>query len=164
MPIDDESCWAWSVNYHPARALTPAEVRAMKDGKGIHVKYVPGTFIPLANKSNDYRMDRSTQKAGVNYSGIEGIAMQDASLQESMGAVQDRTRENLCSTDNGIIMTRRLLLKAAKDNRDGKPLPGLDPDAQRVRSCAIELPRNVNFKDGAWDGLFRALGTDPVTV
>src|SRR5687767_11652032 len=164
VPIDDERCWAWSINYHPARALTAPERQAMKDGKGIHVKYVPGTFVPLANKDNDYLMDRSTQKSGVNYSGIEGIAMQDASLQESMGPVQDRTKENLCSTDNGIIMTRRLLLKAAKANREGTPLPGLDPDTQRVRSCAIELPRNVHFKDGAWEGLFRELDTDPVTV
>jgi hypothetical protein len=125
---------------------------------------LPGTFTPLANKANDYLMDRSTQKSGTNYSGVEGIAMQDASLQESMGPIQDRTRENLCSTDNGIIMMRRLLLKAGKDNRDGKPLAGLKPDTQRVRSCAIELPRDVKFKDGAWDGMFRPLNTDPVTV
>ena len=164
VPIDDDNCWAWSINYHPNRALTTAELTAMKEGKGIHVKYVPGTFIPLANKGNNYLMDRSTQKSGVNYSGIEGIAMQDASLQESMGPIQDRTQENLCSTDNGIIMTRRLLLKAAKDNREGKPLPGLKADSQRVRSCSIELPSNVRFKDGARDGLFRPLNTDPVTV
>ena len=30
----------------------------MQDGEGIHVKYVPGTFIPLANKSNNYLLDR----------------------------------------------------------------------------------------------------------
>jgi hypothetical protein len=164
VPIDDERCWAWSINYHPSRALTAKELQAMKEGKGIHVKYVPGTFVPLANRENDYLMDRSTQKSGVNYNGVEGIAMQDASLQESMGPIQDRTKENLCSTDNGIIMTRRLLLKAAQANREGKPLPGLAPATQRVRSCAIELPRNVHFKDGAWDGLFRELDTEPVTV
>src|SRR5689334_5061851 len=164
VPIDDENCWAWSINYHPTRDLSDKEVDAMKNGAGIHVKYVPGTFIPLANKSNDYLIDRGKQKSGRNYSGVEGIAMQDASLQESMGAVQDRTRENLCSTDNGIIMMRRMLIKAGKDNRDGKPLPGLQPGTQRVRSCAIELPRNVKFKDGAWDGLFRPLNTEPVTV
>jgi phthalate 4,5-dioxygenase oxygenase subunit len=164
VPIDDENCWAWSINYHPNRALTAEELQAMREGKGIHVKYVPGTFIPLANKSNDYLIDRSTQKSGRNYSGVEGIAMQDASLQESMGPIQDRTRENLCSTDNGIILMRRMLLKAAKDNRDGKTLPGLDPKSQRVRSCAIELPKNVKFKDGARDGLFRELNSDPVSV
>ena len=164
VPIDDENCWAWSINYHPKRALTASEVKAMAEGKGIHVKYVPGTFVPLANKGNNYLMDRATQKSGTNYSGIEGIAMQDASLQESMGPIQDRTREDLCSTDNGIIMMRRLLLKAGRDNREGKPLPGLKPDSQRVRSCAIELPKGVKFKDGAREGLFRPLNTDPVTV
>jgi nitrite reductase/ring-hydroxylating ferredoxin subunit len=164
VPIDDERCWAWSINYHPKRALTEVEVSAMKKGAGIHVKYVPGTFVPLANKSNDYLIDRTLQKKGRTYSGVEGIAMQDASLQESMGQIQDRTREHLCSTDNGIILTRKKLLKAAKDNREGKPVPGLDPASQRVRSCAIELPSGQAYRDGAKHGLFAPLDTDPVTV
>ena len=164
VPIDDESCWAWSINYHPGRALTEKEVAAMKGGAGIHVKYVPGTFIPLANKSNDYLMDRAGQKSGHTFSGIEGIAMQDASLQESMGPIQDRTRENLCSTDNGIIMARRGLLKAAKAAREGKPIPGLSAESQRVRSCSIELPYAVPYKEGAAHGLFAPPDTDPVTV
>src|SRR5258707_7023325 len=101
VPIDDHSCWTWSFDYHPIRNLTDAEVAAMKDGKGIHVKYVPGSFRPLANKDNDYLVDRAAQKAGKTYSGVEGIAMQDASLQESMGPIVDRGRENHVSTDNG---------------------------------------------------------------
>ena len=84
------------------------------DGKGVHVKYVPGTYRPLANKDNDYLMDRAAQRAGATYSGIDGIAMQDASLQESMGPIIDRTKENLVSTDNGIIMARHRLMRAAK--------------------------------------------------
>jgi phthalate 4,5-dioxygenase oxygenase subunit len=164
VPIDDERCWAWSINYHPRRELTQAETSAMRDGAGIHVKYVPGTFIPRANKSNDYLIDRDAQKRGTAYSGVEGIAMQDASLQESMGPVQDRRREHLVSTDKGIILTRRSLLRAAQANRDGKPIPGLAPAAQKVRSCAIELPRDAEFKRGAAHGLFRELGTDPVSV
>jgi phenylpropionate dioxygenase-like ring-hydroxylating dioxygenase large terminal subunit len=164
VPIDEENCWAWSINYHPNRALTASEVRAMKDGKGIHVKYVPGTFLPLANKSNDYLMDRSTQRSGHNYSGVEGIAMQDASLQESMGPIQDRTRENLCPTDRGIVMARRKLLEAARANRAGKAPPALRAEEQRVRSCAIELPRDQHFKDHAKHGLFAPPDTDPVTV
>jgi len=164
VPIDDGNCWAWSMSYHPRRELTPEETAAMRAGKGIHVEYVPGTFIPRANKRNDYLMDRTAQRAGLTYSGIEGIAMQDASLQESMGPIVDRTRENLVPTDQGIIMTRRALLEAAKASRAGKPIPGLAPASQRIRSCAIELPKDVNFTDGAKDGLFRPLGTDPVSV
>ena len=44
----------------------------MRDGKGIHVRYVPGTFIPEANRDNDYLMDRAAQKAGATYSGVVG--------------------------------------------------------------------------------------------
>ena len=160
VPIDDEHCWAWSINYHPRRALSKKEIMAMKSGKGIHVKYVPGTFIPLQNKRNDYLIDRRS----ANFSGVEGIAMQDASLQESMGPIQDRTRENLCPTDRGIVLARKKLLDAAKANREGRIIPALRPDEQRVRSCAIELPREQHFREHARHGLFAPPDTDPVTV
>jgi phenylpropionate dioxygenase-like ring-hydroxylating dioxygenase large terminal subunit len=164
VPIDDKRCWAWSINYHPRRALSTAEVTAMEEGRGIHVKYLPGSFVPRANKANDYLLDRTAQKEGLAYSGVEGIAMQDASIQESMGPIVDRSRENLVSTDNGIIMTRRALLRAIKANRAGQPVPGLAPSAQRVRSCSIELPKGERFVEGARHGLFRELETDPVSV
>ena len=65
IPIDDENCWAWSFDYHPTRALTAAEVQAMRDGKGIHTRTIPGTYIPVANRDNDYLMDRAAQRAGI---------------------------------------------------------------------------------------------------
>jgi nitrite reductase/ring-hydroxylating ferredoxin subunit len=164
VPIDDESCWAWSINYHPNRSLKAEELKAMREGKGIHVQYVPGTFVPLQNKRNDYLMDREGQKGGHTFSGVEGIAMQDASLQESMGPIQDRTRENLCPTDRGIAMARRRLLQAAQANREGKPVPALRAEEQRVRSCSIELPQSQHFREHARHGLFAAPDTDPVTV
>jgi len=164
VPIDDETCWAWSINYHPRRALSPQELQAMNDGKGIHVKYVPGTFIPAQNKHNDYLIDREKQKIGETFSGVEGIAMQDASLQESMGPIQDRTRENLCPTDRGIVLARKRLLDAAKANREGTEVPALSAKDQKVRSCSLELPREQHFKEHARHGLFAPPDTDPVSV
>ncbi|SAL43118.1 Rieske (2Fe-2S) domain-containing protein [Caballeronia peredens] len=165
VPIDDENCWAWSFDYHPTRDLTEAEVQAMKDGKGIHVRYIPGTYIPLQNKTNNYLMDRAAQKAGITYSGVEGIAMQDASLQESMGPVQDRTRENLVSTDNGIIMVRHRLMKAARALAEkGIEPPGRDPESQKVRSVAIVLHRDKPFKEGAHDALHAEAGKAHTTI
>jgi hypothetical protein len=146
------------------RPLSEAEVQAMKDGKGIHVKYVPGTYIPLANKSNDYLIDREAQAKGLSFSGIAGFAMQDASIQESMGPIADRTRENLVTTDNGVIFARRLLLRLARASREGKPIAALKAEAQRVRSCSIELDRDVPFTEGARHGLYRPIDTEPVTV
>jgi phthalate 4,5-dioxygenase oxygenase subunit len=154
IPIDDENCWAWSFDYHPTRALTKEERQAMIDGKGIHVKYVPGTYRPLANKDNDYLIDREAQKAGHTYSGVEGIAMQDASLQESMGPIIDRTKENLVSTDNGIIMARHRLMKAARALNDkGIKPPGVDPKHHHVRSAAVILGPDQAFKDAAREDL-----------
>ena len=154
VPIDDENCWAWSFDYHPTRALTSQEVEAMEEGFSIHCKYVPGTFIPLANKSNDYLMDRARQKAGELFSGVESIAIQDSSLQESMGAIQDRTREMLTTTDRGIVQARRRLMAAATALAEtGAEPPGRDPKSQRVRSVAVVLPEGANFVEAAADAL-----------
>jgi hypothetical protein len=154
IPIDDENCWAWSFDYKSTAPLSREQVDAMRAGKGIHVTYVPGTFRPAANKDNDYLIDRAAQKAGRTYSGVEGIAMQDASLQESMGPTVDRTKENLVSTDNGIIMARHRLLRAVKALKDkGVTPPGVDLDHQRVRSAAVILPPDQPFKDAAKEAL-----------
>src|SRR5262249_61883180 len=104
VPIDDHQCWAWSINFRPGRPLSEGERRHMQEGKGIHCPYVPGTFRPLANKDNDYLIDRSAQKEKRAYSGVFGIAMQDASLQESMGPIQDHAKEKLLPTDRAIVM------------------------------------------------------------
>ena len=165
IPVDDEHCWAWSYDYHPVRDLTEIELAAMRDGRGIHVRYVPGTFRPLANSDNDYLIDRAAQKAGRTFSGVEGIAMQDASLQESMGPIVDRTKENLVSTDNGIIMARHRLLRALKAYTDtGVVPPGIDPEHQRVRSAAIVLPPDVPFTEGAREALIARPAVAPASV
>jgi phthalate 4,5-dioxygenase len=165
VPIDDENCWAWSFDYHPVRPLSDSEVKAMRDGKGIHVKYVPGTYIPLANKSNDYLIDREAQKAGRTYSGVAGIGMQDASLQESMGPIVDRTKENLTTTDNGIIMARLRLMKAAKALMEkGQLPPGRDPESQSIRSAAVILKPDEVFKEAAREALIARLGVAHTSV
>ena len=164
VPIDDENCWAWSVNFHPTRPLTEAERAEMRAGKGIHVTYVPGTYRPLANRDNEYLIDRAAQKAGKTFSGVHGIAMQDASLQESMGRVQDRTREHLGTSDIAIIMARRRLMAAAGELRDGREPPGLEAKSQAVRSASLLLPRGVPFDEGAREALAAETGRAYVSL
>ncbi|MGE0747018.1 MAG: Rieske 2Fe-2S domain-containing protein [Rhodospirillales bacterium] len=154
VPIDDENCWTWSYDYHPDRPLTAAERQACMDGKGVHSENIPGTFRAVQNKDNDYLMDRAAQKRGETFSGVAGFAMQDASLQESMGPICDRTRENLVSTDYGIVMTRNRLRKAALALRDkGVMPPGRDPVEQKVRSVSILLDPALNYVDACQDAM-----------
>jgi len=165
IPIDDENCWAWSYDYHPTRKLTDAEREAMKQGKGIHAAVIPGTYRPRANKDNDYLIDREAQRRGDTYSGVEGIAMQDASLQESMGPIVDRTKENLVSTDNGIIMARHRLIRAAKALAEKSITPpGVDTAHQKVRSASVILPPDQPFKDAAREALTVHQGVAPASV
>ncbi len=164
VPIDDNTCWSWSYDYHATRDLSEVEVQAMNDGHGIHVALIPGTFIPVQNKDNDYLMDRAAQKARISYSGISGIAIQDSSLQESMGYIADRSKENLVSTDNGIIMARHRLRKAAQALQKGVPPPGLPAATHRVRSAALVLGPDVAFKDAAKEALMAIDGVPFTSV
>ena len=149
VPIDDHNCWAWSINFHPGKPLSAEERRDMEEGKGIHCPYEPGSFRPLANKDNDYLMDRAAQKDKRAYSGVFGFAAQDASLQESMGPIQDHEHEKLLPTDRAIVMARRLLYDAAVALENGGEPPALDAEQQRVRAAGVLLDRTVNPRDWA---------------
>ncbi|MGH3316816.1 MAG: hypothetical protein ACRDO0_11800, partial [Nocardioidaceae bacterium] len=152
IPIDDHNCWAYSFDYHPTRALSASEREAMTAGHGVHSENIPGTYRPLANKDNDYLMDREAQRRNEHFSGVKGIAMQDASLQESMGPIVDRAKERLVATDSGIIKARQKLRKAAIAlAEEGATPPGVDPAHHRVRSVAIVLPKEDSFMESTVD-------------
>ncbi len=82
-----------------------------------------------------------------------------------MGPIVDRTKENLVSTDNGIIMARRVLKKAvlALRDRDETP-PGVDPAHQKVRSAAVVLPRDEAFIDRCQESLVATPGVRHASV
>jgi phthalate 4,5-dioxygenase len=164
VPVDDESCMAWCFTHHPVRVLSEHELAVMRGGGGIHVQLVPGSFRPVVNKDNDYMMDRAAQRAGKTYCGVAGIAMQDAAIQESMGPLQDRSKENLVSTDNGVIMARIRLRKAALAVAQGKDPDGIDPAAHAVRSASIVLPESASFIDAAAEALKAMHGTVHASV
>ncbi|WP_076999295.1 Rieske 2Fe-2S domain-containing protein [Variovorax sp. KK3] len=153
VPIDDHHCWAWSINFHPDKPLSADERRDMEEGKGIHVVYAPDSFRPLANKDNDYLMDRRAQQEKRAYSGIFGFSMQDASLQESMGPIQDHEAERLLPTDKAIVMARRMLHEAALGLAEGVEPPALDASMQHVRAAGVLLPRGDNPSEWAREHL-----------
>jgi hypothetical protein len=81
-----------------------------------------------------------------------------------MGLIADRTRENLVATDNAIIMARLRLRKAAQAVAEGKRAPGLDEEAQSVRSASFVLPVDGQFKDVAIDAVKVRKGEHHVAV
>jgi phenylpropionate dioxygenase-like ring-hydroxylating dioxygenase large terminal subunit len=164
VPVDDDNCMVWCFTHHPIRPLSAPELDTMRNGGGIHVKLLPGSFRPVVNKDNDYMIDRVAQKHQKSYCGVQGIAMQDAAIQESCGPIQDRSLENLVSTDNGVIMARARLRKAALGVVRGEAPDGLDPQTHAVRSAAIVLPETASFYDAAGEALIAKAGVAHASV
>jgi hypothetical protein len=121
----------------------------MQAGKGIHCEYEPGTFRTKANKDNDYLIDRKAQKERRAFSGVSGFAVQDSSLQESMGAIQNLHREKLLPTDRAIVMARRMLYDAAAALEADTEPPAIDADQQCVRAAGFLLPRDQKPQEWA---------------
>ena len=164
IPIDDENCWAWSINFLPDQPLDADDRREMEAGKGIHVEYLPGTFRPKANRDNDWLIDRQAQRDNKSYSGVAGFSIQDASLQESMGRIQDHAQEFLMPTDLAIVLARRMLHKSVMDLEKGIEPPALDASAQHVRSASVVLDRSIDVKAWARINLNDALNKPVFTL
>ena len=164
VPMDDGNCMAWSMTFHPTAPIPEKDVELIKDGNGVHAELIPGTFRPVANRTNDYLIDRAKQKSGRHYNGVKGLAMQDASVQESIGVIADRTEEMLVSTDNAIILARQRLLKAVKAVQEGGRAPGLEPADQLVRSASMVLPVGADFKKHALEAVKHRKGEPHVAV
>lgn len=156
VPIDDENCWVWTFRVTTNRPLTADEVWAMRTGQtdGRFGAPLDKEYIPIANKANDFQIDRELQRT-YNFTGIIGTGNQDMAAQVSMGRITDRTNEMLGVTDVGIIEMRKLLLSAANDLCEGKePAEANDAEAyEGVRGVSIIRDKNVSFEDCAADVL-----------
>lgn len=101
IPIDDEHTWAFRYQCRSDRPYTQEDIDQIMSGAAFPPRMIPSTFKPLANRDNDWLLDREMQKR-INFSGIWGINEQDRALQETMGAIYDRTKEHMGSADSAI--------------------------------------------------------------
>jgi phenylpropionate dioxygenase-like ring-hydroxylating dioxygenase large terminal subunit len=109
-----------------------------------------GRFRMEQSLANDFEINRDLQRVGegqTGYSGIEGIAMQDAAMTASMGGIYDRSKEHLASSDAMVIRVRRRLIAAVQAHmRSGTVPPGVDdPEVYRVRSGGLFLPKGADW-------------------
>ena len=136
IPINDDALmfyrFRWSYEPLPAK-----EIYSYEAGEYIYPKLIPGTFIPTDNKSNDYNVDRVAQR-NYSYSGIKTFPLQDiAMMEDQRGALMDRRREHLASSDEAIIRVRRRLMEAALALKEqGTPPPASSPSACSATSSS----------------------------
>ena len=164
VPRDDESFWRWIMSCHPTRTLTNAERSAMDEGKGTHVRIDPSTLKALANRDNDYNIDREGQKNHRTYNGVYTVGLQDKAMQESQGLIHRRQDEHLVNSDKSIVMMRRRLLEAVATVERGAAPPGLVAEHQRIRAASLVAPGDVPFEELSRDILHTREGVKVTSI
>lgn len=123
VPVDDTRHYWYAIF---TSFTTPVNKEHMREQR-LKLYQLPD-YIPNKNKSNDYGFDPHEQEHET-YTGMGAdINVHDQWACESMGAIQDRTREHLGQQDKAITTYRRMLrsaIDAAKNG--GKPPMVLDP-------------------------------------
>ena len=128
-PVDDTHCYWYAIFTSFTQPVDKAAMRAQR----LKLYTLPDTLpddVPRTNKLNDCGFDPAKQ-AHATYTGMgDDINVHDQWAVESMGPIQDRTKENLASSDKAIAAFRRLLVRAIRDVGEGRrPLLALDAAA-----------------------------------
>ncbi|MPZ49294.1 MAG: Rieske 2Fe-2S domain-containing protein [Dehalococcoidia bacterium] len=155
VPMDDENTMVFNLHWDWGKEpLSERQKKLTGSGNELYVDInVENNFRSVRNMDNRYEIDRELQK-NETYTGILGTNTQDRAIQESMGAIADRTLERLGTTDRAIINARRTLLKAIKSVEDGGHPPGVAPTYYKLRSLETVLPKGTQWFEAMKDGLF----------
>ncbi len=143
VPIDDVSCYWFAIF---TSFSTPVDKQQMRDQR--LALYTLPDYKPRLNKANNYGFDVAEQRTQT-YTGMgHDINVHDQWAVESQGAIQDRTREHLGTSDKGIALYRRILVEAIEQaGRGERPLMVLDAaEAAQLRGPATV--DGIGPKDG----------------
>ena len=119
VPVDDTHTYWWSFFTSFAG---PLDKDTMRQQRLAHMT-LPD-YVPLHGRHDHWNFNPEEQRTRTYLGmGEEDINLHDQWAVESMGAIQDRTREHLGSSDKVIMANRRTLLKAIQTVQDGGTPP-----------------------------------------
>ena len=137
VPVDDEHTYWFSFFTSFAGPLDQATMRQQRLA---HV-HLPG-YVPKNGRHNDWAFNAEEQRARTYLGmGEEDINLHDQWAVESMGAMADRTREHLGSSDKVIMAHRRTLAKAIETVRAGGTPPMV---LNAAEAAALQGPDTID--------------------
>ena len=136
VPVDDETCYWYAIFTSFTNPVDKDRMRAQR----LELYELPH-YVSRKNKRNDYGFDPHEQ-AHQTYTGMGAdINVHDQWAVESMGRIQDRTREHLGQSDKAIVQYRRLLREQIEKVAGGG-VPMLTLDETHAR--AIQGPGTMD--------------------
>jgi phthalate 4,5-dioxygenase len=122
VPIDDHKHYWYAIFTSFGAPVDKDEMRRQR----LELYELPD-YIPRKNKSNDYGFNAHEQEHETFTGMGADINVHDQWACESMGSIQDRTKEHLGRSDKAISAYRRILRRAIDEAANGgKPLMALD--------------------------------------
>lgn len=145
VPVDDERTYWYAIFTSFAG---PVDKEAMRNQR-LQFISLPD-YVPKSGRHNNWGFDADEQRSRTYLGmGEEDINVHDQWAVESMGAIQDRTREHLGTSDKVIMANRRMLLQAIEAVQAGGQAPGV---ADPASAAQVEGPHTVDgiAPAGAW--------------
>jgi phenylpropionate dioxygenase-like ring-hydroxylating dioxygenase large terminal subunit len=150
VPTDDTHSDIWSVMWRVDRPMNQQERDGMYSGPNAHLgTYDPATGTLRASKNNHFLQSRDMQR-NETFSGIFGTREQDACMTVGMGAIVNRTKEHLGSSDTAVIALRRILMDGAKALMEGNEPAAASNGAlyrKRAWSAVLKADRSDFLQD-----------------
>ena len=152
VPVDNENCYWYSMFTSFDK---PVDKTLMREQR-LAEHRLPD-YAPLKNKTNNYHYDPEEQ-ATLTYTGMgKDINVHDQWAVESMGRIQDRTKEHLGMSDAGIRRHRKLLqsaMKAIEENDESTLLMRAGSEVEKIYG---PVTNDTIAETSAWQsGLERA--------
>jgi len=145
VPVDDTHTYWYGFFTSYA---TPVDKAAMRAQRVRHVS-LPD-YAPLRGRHDRWGFDPEEQRTRTFLGmGEDDINVHDQWAVESMGPIQDRTREHLGTTDKVIIANRRVLVKAIESVLAGGAAPGMGDPALAAQMAGADTVDGI-APAGAW--------------
>ncbi len=129
VPVDDENCYWYAIFTSYGAPVDKDKMRAQR----LELFELPD-YVSRRNKTNEYGYDPNEQ-ASATYTGMGlDINVHDQWAVESMGAIQNRTREHLGQSDKAIVMYRKILREQIAEVASGGGTPLMVLDERTART------------------------------
>lgn len=136
VPIDDRSHWKYIFAFSRDQELDEfLRTRSRVE--------ITGDYKLTRNAASRYGQDRASMKTKTFTGMGTNFQVHDAFATESQGHLQNRTEENLVSSDKAIIAARKLILNAIKEVQEGRDPQHVVRDASANRFSDIVVISDV---------------------
>jgi len=150
----------WPLESHAAPACSTGHASAIcYDPQPPTTPY--GAFRTRYRPDNGFAFDYESQQT-TWFSGLPGLWVQDAACQAGTLPIVDRTQENLCASDAGVVAARAVLLRGVKAFLESgeKPAGAENPETFMVRAVSMTLPTAADIFEAGAEPMTARLGKE----